>query len=131
MSTLTHITTLVQTSCWCGIALAVPQELYNEAQRAGHGIYCPIGHSFVFGNTTEKKLRETQERLAEERRRLTATRDLLHQEERSHSATRGHLTRTKKRVAHGVCPCCNRTFQNLGRHMQTKHPDYDKNGAAA
>lgn len=22
------------------------------------------------------------------------------------------------------CPCCNRTFQNLQRHMTSKHPDY-------
>lgn len=23
----------------------------------------------------------------------------------------------------GVCPCCNRTFSQLSRHMQSKHPD--------
>ena len=49
---------------------------------------------------------------------------LLDTEERSHAATRGHLTRAKKQVhraEHGVCPHCNRSFQNLARHMQTKH----------
>jgi hypothetical protein len=29
-------------------------------------------------------------------------------------------------VANGVCPCCNRTFQNLARHMAGKHPDYEE-----
>jgi hypothetical protein len=24
----------------------------------------------------------------------------------------------------GVCPCCNRTFQQLARHMKAKHPGY-------
>ena len=28
------------------------------------------------------------------------------------------------RVGHGVCPCCNRTFGDLYRHMSTKHPGY-------
>jgi hypothetical protein len=23
-----------------------------------------------------------------------------------------------------VCPCCNRTFQALARHMNSKHPTY-------
>jgi hypothetical protein len=23
-----------------------------------------------------------------------------------------------------VCPCCQRSFQNLSRHMKTKHPEY-------
>lgn len=30
----------------------------------------------------------------------------------------------KKRVGNGVCPCCNRTFENLSRHMSCKHPEY-------
>lgn len=30
----------------------------------------------------------------------------------------------EKRVANGVCPCCNRTFEDLARHMSTKHKDY-------
>ena len=28
-----------------------------------------------------------------------------------------------KRVHNGVCPCCNRSFQNLQKHMKTKHPE--------
>lgn len=33
-------------------------------------------------------------------------------------------TRTRNRIAAGVCPCCNRTFQNLADHMRTLHADY-------
>jgi chemotaxis response regulator CheB len=43
---------------------------------------------------------------------------------REHSATRAQLTKTKKRVANGVCPCCNRTFKQLARHMKAKHPEF-------
>lgn len=42
------------------------------------------------------------------------------------SAARGQVTRIKNRVGNGVCPCCNRSFGNLHRHMQTKHPGWKK-----
>lgn len=42
------------------------------------------------------------------------------------SAIKGVATRIKRRVSAGVCPCCNRTFQCLARHMATKHPDYQQ-----
>ncbi len=34
------------------------------------------------------------------------------------------MTKVKKRAANGVCPCCNRTFSDLARHMKAKHPDF-------
>lgn len=46
--------------------------------------------------------------------------------QRALRATKGRLTKTKKRIANGVCPCCNRHFVNLERHMTGKHPDYTK-----
>ncbi|HEX9950777.1 MAG TPA: hypothetical protein VGB53_03340 [Rubricoccaceae bacterium] len=38
-------------------------------------------------------------------------------QKRRAAAQKGAHTRTKKRIAAGVCPCCNRTFQDLARHM--------------
>jgi quinolinate synthase len=116
--TMEYTERLVVTHCWCGIALAIPENLNSYVHRhKGKEVYCPLGHSFVYNDTTE-------ERLAEERRQHAATKSLLHQEERSHAQTRGQLRREKKRVAAGVCPCCNRTFQQLSRHMKNKHPEY-------
>ena len=126
--TLTYTGTLTITSCWCGIHLAVPSDLYDEARRTEErAIYCPLGHRFVFGNSTEEQLRESRREEAMLRRRLKAKDDLLRHEEASHRATRGHVTRKKKqleRVSNGVCPCCNRSFVNLARHMESKHPTY-------
>ncbi len=125
MPELTYTETLVTTTCWCGIHLAVPDNLLEWAKDAPHrAIFCPLGHEFVFNNNNKEKLRKAEEQLERERNRLKATHELLHAEERSHAATRGHLTRTKKRVANGVCPCCHRHFVNVERHMATKHPDY-------
>lgn len=130
---MTYTETLVVTHCWCGIALAIPANLHRTARDNGDTVYCPVGHGFSYGNSFRQQLvREREQRLAakdqfaRERERHLATKDLLKHEERSHSATRGHLTRTKQRIGHGVCPCCRRTFQNIARHMQTKHPDYEK-----
>ena len=119
MRTIDYTETLTVTSCWCGINLAIPENLYTYAKRRkNHAIYCPLGHDFVFSNTVE-------EQLADEKRRHAATRDLLHAEERSHRATRGALTKQRKRAKEGVCPCCHRTFKQLAAHMKTKHPEFD------
>lgn len=110
----------------CGIFYALPEQMLDWARMHPEITWCcPNGHRRHFpGRTLEQKL-------ADARQREQATRDLLAAEERSHAATRGHLTRTKKRVAHGVCPCCNRTFQQLSRHMKSQHPDYAENGRGA
>ena len=115
--TLTYNETLVVTHCWCGIALAIPSNLHRVANDEGKGVYCPLGHSFTYGDTYAQQLER-------ERKRHRATKDLLHAEERSHSATRGHVTRAKKRSAAGVCPCCHRSFKQLRKHMNVKHPEY-------
>jgi len=86
-------------------------------------IYCPLGHSYFIA--AQGKAAELEKRLLREREcsaRLAAERD---QAEASARAQKGHATRLRKRAKAGVCPCCNRTFKQLARHMATKHPDFD------
>ena len=45
-------------------------------------------------------------------------------ETRRRAAAKGQLTKVKKRVGNGVCPCCTRSFTDLARHMESKHPAY-------
>jgi hypothetical protein len=121
---------LTTTTCWCGIRHAIPSELYDfvkqqhENGSKQRGIYCPLGHTWIFAGEGEADRLRVQ--VQRERQRVAATRSLLAHEERSHAATRGHLTRTRKRIANGVCPCCHRHFENVERHMRTKHPDYSE-----
>jgi hypothetical protein len=106
----------------CGIVFAFEEDFDTTRRRDHSSWYCPNGHSFSYtGPSDVEKLRSE---LEEERQRRKAARDLLDHEQRSHAATRGHLTRTKKRIAAGVCPCCNRSFAQLSRHIATQHPDY-------
>jgi ABC-type phosphate transport system auxiliary subunit len=121
--TMTFTETLTVTSCWCGIHFAIPSNLYQWMQRdSDHSCRCPMGHTMVFSDTQKEELERARAALADAQRRAQATRDLLHAEERSHTATKGHLTRVKKRVHRGVCPHCNRHFADLERHMGSKHP---------
>lgn len=127
---MTYSGTLTTVTCWCGMRHAVPTELREHQQRQHQdgrpqdSIYCPLGHRYVIAGKGEAEVLRQQ--LATARRSRDATRDLLDHEQRSHAATRGHLTRTRKRAAHGVCPCCKRTFQQLDRHMKAKHPNFVK-----
>jgi len=117
-----------EVTCWCGIRFAVPRSLHaeylrkNEVKRGSFSLYCPLGHEFVpKGPSEADRLREQLERANSRAARLSA--ELTHKE-REIVTRKGHATRLRKRIAAGVCPCCNRTFQDLARHMAGQHPDY-------
>lgn len=128
MTTMSFQGTLVVVTCWCGMRHAVPEELDDVQQRQHRDgenqtdIYCPLGHCHIRAGKGEAA-RERQRREQAEAR-AKAIQDQLDAETRSHSATKGQLTKAKKRVGKGTCPCCNRHFTNVERHMATKHPDY-------
>lgn len=117
----------------CKCEFGIPEELHTAA-RAHERInfYCPYGHSNVFrtGETEADKLRRERDRLAqriaEKDDEIVRLSNLRHEAERSAAAFKGQVTKIKNRVGHGICPCCNRTFENLSRHMHSKHPDYAK-----
>lgn len=109
----------------CGIQFQVPEAFDRERRESGGGWYCPNGHCRVYRTREVDKLKKQLER--EQQRRRWAESD-RNRTERSARATRGHLTRLKKRVAAGVCPRCNRTFKQLARHMKSQHPDYCEGG---
>lgn len=110
--------------CKCGIPFGLPsdyrQNLRNDPDMWFH---CPNGHSQHYSESREQRLlREAENKsrqyenqlLQEKNRREKAELDLL------------KANRKLKRVSKGVCPCCNRTFEDLQRHMKTKHPEHVK-----
>jgi hypothetical protein len=119
---------LKEVKCWCGTPFACPEELANSAINDGHTIYCPHGHSVTWKETEKDKLRRdlnrATQRLAEKDDEIAHQRQRAEQTERRLSATRGQVTKIKNRVGRGVCPCCNRSFSDLQRHMASKHSDY-------
>ena len=123
-----------ETCCNCKVQMWVPDALQEAAKhnRGPNGIqfYCAYGHSqhYLIGESETDKLRRERDRLAqriaERDDELKRQRELRQGTERRLAATQGVVTRIKNRVGKGVCPCCNRTFENLHRHMHTKHPTY-------
>lgn len=116
---------LVVTTCWCGIQFAMPSDLMRwHRQSEGNSTYCPLGHAGVVRETTASKLAaaEARERHLE---------DQLQAAEMEAEAVRVKLIRDRQRFANGVCPCCNRSFQNVRQHMATQHPEYDPTDLSA
>ena len=117
----TDTATLVTTECCaCGITFAVPR-WWDQKRRATHeDFYCPNGHNLSYGAKSDAdRARDAKQAqaVAEARaRQLRADLDL----------EQARLARLKKRVKAGVCPCCERTFTCLARHIKTKHPEYAK-----
>lgn len=114
----------------CGITYAIPASLKSSALKYradtanGWWLCCPLGHTWGYMGETDVERAERLQMQAE--RREQATRDLLEHEQRSHAATKGHLTRGKKRAAAAMCPVpgCHRHFVNMERHLSTKHPNF-------
>lgn len=110
----------------CGVLYAVG-EGFDRARRNDHkAFYCPNGHSKRFsGESDEERLRRERD---EARNRLAREQAQHDQTEARLRATKGVVTKQRKkldRVKHGVCPCCNRHFENVEAHMATEHPDFD------
>lgn len=117
----------------CGIEHWVPEAFYDEQVKLGPsgGWYCPNGHRRVFRESAADQLRRERDRLqqqlAQKDDAIAYQREQRERAERSAAAYKGQTTRLKKRAKAGVCPCCNRTFENLARHMATQHPEMDPN----
>lgn len=124
-----EITFETVTCCECGFQFAVPADVHQQWRRTGESFHCPKGqHSLRYGVSENDRLRSE---LEAERRRKEAALSRENEErarreatERKLSAARGQNTKLRKRAAGGACPCCNRTFVQLARHMATKHPDF-------
>lgn len=112
----------------CFVYYSAPKSLFAARRADGEYFYCPNGHRLSYKDNENDKIRRERDRLKQEAARLegsvTYHREQREAAERRAAAARGQVTKIKRRVNNGVCPCCNRTFGNLLRHMQTQHADF-------
>lgn len=128
--TLTYMVQLELISCYkCGVEFGMTASMNRQRLDDRETFYCPNGHGQHYSGKTEAQ--KERERAAQLERRLACRDEDLRAERAAHAttrhrltATKGVLTKTKKRVANGVCPCCNRHFANVERHITNQHPDY-------
>lgn len=104
-------------TCDCGLTYGLPKPYVAQLRESHKTFYCPNGcpRHYAQENTAEK-LRNELRIQKEYTREYQVERDELKRE----------LQKVKERVSNGVCPCCNRTFKRLERHMTAKHPEYYK-----
>lgn len=106
----------------CGVWHALPEVLYDKCVEEGGYWHCPNGHSrgYKEGRQEREAIRRERDQL---KQRVAQLDDAVAAERRAREAAETQLRTAKRRQAAGVCPCCNRTFQNVQRHMKSKHPN--------
>lgn len=112
----------METCCNCGIPFFMPTYHYKRLlANKGESFYCPNGHGQHYtGKTEVEKLKEKLEALQKEKEQQHED---LQNKWLDALGEKQKLEKQLKRVHKGVCPCCNRTFVNLQKHMATKHPE--------
>lgn len=133
MSAILVSVSLTQMVCpECGGVYAIADAFLEESRKVGDlkkcwtCPYCKTQRGYGKGRLEE--LRQEVERLKQEKQSAEFRADLHRQsserQRRKNIALKGTLTKERNRVGNGVCPCCNRSFANLRRHMATKHPEH-------
>ena len=124
-NTIDFQVTLEQEICLsCSGVFAVNKEWIQRKRQSGGSWYCPYCQTGWHAAETENKrleanLKRANNNLATEKAHHDQTKASL-------SAQKGVTTRLKNRIKNGVCPCCNRHFKDLFRHMENQHPEYEK-----
>lgn len=125
---LGSLTMVEATCCNCYTHFGMDQTLYNRLQANGGTFWCPLGHAQHYTDTEiqrlKKQLKNANDRMNYAEQRAECKAIEAEEAKRSRTAIKGQLTKTRKRIVNGVCPCCHRTFHQLASHMQQKHPDF-------
>lgn len=125
------IVLLRELTCYsCIVHFAMDGALYDRRLADGDTFYCPNGHAQHFTESTVDQLKKQNQNL---KTRLSYSEQACSRQyeenqriKKEKAVIKGQLTKTRKRVANGTCPCCHRTFINIARHMDSKHPDFKK-----
>lgn len=137
MSTTITIELIAEACLTCGVVFGLSNSHQKQLIQTGSTYWCPNGHGqhYTARKQAEEQIKELQNKLSQEREAAEYWRKSYYGEQEDHdgtkrrlSATKGALTKTKRRVGSGTCPCCSRTFKQLSRHMRDKHPDYRNEG---
>lgn len=130
--------------CVCQEPLMLTERTVEVLRCSGATFYCPFGHGLVLprGKSDLDLAREEVERERRERQRAeqkiteltdeaaTAKREaagaieIARAERYRANGYKGFAARIAGRAKAGVCPCCNRSFVELARHMASKHPEF-------
>jgi DNA-binding XRE family transcriptional regulator len=106
----------------CNTPFGMTSELQQRRVDDHKGFFCPNGHEqFYQGKTEAQKLKIELER---QRQITEAAQARASKAENEREQVAKAHKKMRNRIMNGVCPCCNRTFQNLLSHMKAEHPEF-------
>jgi len=96
--TETHVfeTIVSEKCCNCGVLFGMEKEYRQRKIDEGGTFYCPNGHKQWYTESTINKLKK---QIESKQKQIDYCRNNLRFEKRSHSATKGQLTRKKNKIA--------------------------------
>lgn len=113
----------------CGVPFGVPHNLRRHYLEKGKDFYCPNGHRQAYTlsevDKLKKELEEKQDEITRKDSRIKYWQGEADKGKRLAIGQKIQASKAKnklRRVYAGVCPCCNRSFQDLARHMKQMHP---------
>lgn len=129
MTDLNIFTSFVKIQCCrCSMNFQMPRDFYELRKSDGKEFFCPVGHQQYFTETEISSLRkQLQSALSSKhfyQERADHYRESMIKEERRTRGLKSALTLTKKRIAKGKCPCCDKNFDDLRKHIEEKHKTY-------
>jgi hypothetical protein len=130
METLTFNVRLTTIHCGeCGGSYAINERYRRQKEEQGGTWtcpYCKCGWGYVKSelDRAREQLQRTQTELRLANDRKEYYRNESEHFRRSRDGIKGVLTKVKRRVGKGTCPCCKRHFVNVERHMKVKHPTF-------
>jgi hypothetical protein len=118
--------------CQCGCHVWLTPSHYQAAMEGRSKIpfHCGYGHQQHFCDEDDAftKLQRERNRLvqqmAEREDRIAQLTRLNDKVSGENKKLQAEAKKTKRRISHGTCPCCHRTFSQLAKHMTIKHPEY-------
>lgn len=102
----------------CGGVYAINERFRKECHDYGKSWTCPYCKG-SWGYSNNNELSRLKAELESEKRRREVALSRANEAEQA----KAKVERKLRRVARGVCTCCNRSFKNLREHMATKHPE--------
>ncbi|MCU1590056.1 MAG: hypothetical protein JWP11_1312 [Frankiales bacterium] len=119
----------------CGVVFGITEDYEKRRRRDGDNFTCPNGHNNAWckdeldreraaRRAEEKRAEQLSQELAAANTRALRERERREASDRQAAAYKGVATKAKKRAAAALCPCCKRSFVQLRRHLEAKHPDY-------
>ncbi len=119
--------------CWvCGVMFAITQDTERRLRNDGGTLFCPKGCHLSFGEADITKVK--REKLEIEQRMQAQINQERHARlvaEKAAKTATAAKRKVERRIAHGVCPCCNKTFADLSHHMIENHKDFRLPGGKA